>query len=70
LKAVEEYAVEKKCDTIEMRVISVRDELIAWYQRHGYYNTGNTLPFINEPALSVQTQPLEFIIMEKKLYFF
>ncbi len=67
LKAAEEYAVEKKCDTIEMRVISVRNELIAWYQRHGYYNTGNTLPFINEPALSVLTQPLEFIIMEKKL---
>ncbi len=67
LKASEKYAVEKKCDAIEMRVISVRHELIAWYQRRGYHNTGKTLPFGNEPALSIQTQPLEFIVMEKSL---
>ncbi len=67
LKASEEFAVEKNCKAIEMRVISVRHELIAWYERHGYYDTGKTLPFINEPALSVHTQPLEFIVMEKKL---
>lgn len=67
LKASEKYAVEKKCDAIEMRVISVRHELIAWYQRHGYHNSGKKLPFGDEQALSVQTQPLEFIVMEKSL---
>jgi len=28
-----------------MTVISVRTELIAWYQKHGYNNTGETKPF-------------------------
>jgi len=66
LKASEEYAVEKNCDIMEMRVISIRHELIAWYQRHGYYNTGKIIPFPDDP-LSIKTQPLEFIVMEKSL---
>ena len=36
LKTAEEYAVDQNCDAIEMTVISVREELIAWYNRHGY----------------------------------
>ena len=67
MKAAEEYALQNKCKAIEMRVISVRHELIAWYKKHGYNATGQILPFENEPALSVQTQPLQFIIMEKIL---
>lgn len=66
LKASEEYAVEKKCDTVEMRVISLRKELIAWYQRHGYHNTGKITPFPDD-QLSIQTKPVEFITMEKSL---
>ena len=66
LKASEEYAVEKNCDMIEMRVVSIRHELIAWYQRHGYHNTGKIIPFPDDP-LSTKTQPLEFIQMEKSL---
>jgi N-acetylglutamate synthase-like GNAT family acetyltransferase len=56
LKASEEYAVEKNCNAMEMRVVSIRHELIAWYQRHGYHD-----------PLSTKTQPLEFIQMEKSL---
>ncbi len=67
LKEAEVYAAEHTCDTVEMRVVSVRHELIAWYQRHGYHDTGKTEPFGDASALSVQTQPLEFIIMEKSL---
>jgi len=66
LKASEEYAIEKNCDTMEMRVVSIRHELIAWYQRHGYHNTGKIIPFPDDP-LSTKTQPLEFIQMEKSL---
>lgn len=66
LRACEGYAAEQKCDAIEMTVISVRHELIAWYQRHGYHDTGKRSPFPDDQP-SVQKQPLEFITMEKSL---
>jgi ribosomal protein S18 acetylase RimI-like enzyme len=66
LHAAESYAAEKKCDAIKMKVISVRHELISWYQRHGYHDTGKRSPFPDD-LLSIQKQPLEFIIMEKSL---
>lgn len=67
LKASEKYAVDQNCDIVEMRVISIRNELIDWYKRHGYYDTGKKIPFDTQQTLSTQTQPLEFIIMEKQL---
>ncbi|WP_347261173.1 GNAT family N-acetyltransferase [Rudaea sp.] len=33
------------CARMEMTVISVRDELIAWYRRRGYSRTGKYKPF-------------------------
>ena len=66
LFASEEFAMQNKCDAMQMTVISVRSELIAWYQRHGYHDTGKRSPF-EAGALSKQLQPLEFIYMEKKL---
>jgi GNAT superfamily N-acetyltransferase len=33
------------CREMQMTVISVRDELIAWYQRRGYERTGKYSPF-------------------------
>lgn len=33
------------CKRMEMTVISVRDELIAWYERRGYRRTGKYKPF-------------------------
>ena len=33
------------CREMQMTVISVRDELIAWYERRGYRRTGNYSPF-------------------------
>lgn len=33
------------CDEMQMTVISVRDELIAWYERRGYRRTGKYKPF-------------------------
>jgi ribosomal protein S18 acetylase RimI-like enzyme len=36
---------EWKCKKVEMTVISVRDELIAWYERRGYRRTGEFKPF-------------------------
>ena len=38
---------EWKCTKMEMTVISVRDDLIAWYERRGYRRTGVFKPFPN-----------------------
>ncbi|HUS03018.1 MAG TPA: GNAT family N-acetyltransferase [Chitinophagaceae bacterium] len=66
LKAAEEYAAQQNCNAIEMTVISVRLELIGWYNRHGYHDTGKRSPFPDDP-LSTKKQSLEFITMEKSL---
>jgi ribosomal protein S18 acetylase RimI-like enzyme len=36
---------EYKCKQMEMTVISVRNDLIAWYERRGYRRTGVFKPF-------------------------
>ncbi len=67
LKAAEEYAAHKKCIAIYMSVISLRKELISWYARHGYSDTGKRIPFIEDELTGKHLQPLEFIILEKSL---
>jgi len=67
LTAAEQFAAGQGCQTIEMTVISVRDELIAWYNRRGYHSTGETKPFPTESKFGIAKQHLEFIVMEKKL---
>jgi ribosomal protein S18 acetylase RimI-like enzyme len=67
LAEAEKYATDEKCNFIEMTVISLRRELIAWYQKHGYDKTGETKPFPNDVRFGIPKQPLEFIVLEKKL---
>lgn len=68
LKAAEEYAQKQECDRIFMNVISVRTELIAWYERHGYRLTGERKPFIApDERWGIPKTTLEFVLMEKKL---
>lgn len=67
LAASKKYAKEKQCEAIVMTVISVRHELIAWYERHGFYKTGETKPFPNDVRFGIPKQPLEFIVMRKEL---
>lgn len=67
LKAAEVFARKKGCTTIQMTVISVRDELIAWYEKHGYSKTGETEPFPNDKKFGIPKQRLEFIVMKKNL---
>jgi ribosomal protein S18 acetylase RimI-like enzyme len=67
LKAAEEYALHLHCKAIYMSVISVRHELINWYQRHGYFDTGERKPFIEDGLTGKHLQPLEFMILEKSL---
>ncbi|HTL09695.1 MAG TPA: GNAT family N-acetyltransferase, partial [Chitinophagaceae bacterium] len=67
LYAAEDYVRQQGYNSITMSVISVRHELIAWYQRHGYAATGDTKPFPSSPAFGIPKQPLEFIVMKKTL---
>lgn len=65
--AAEKKAITEGCKIVTMTVISVRHELIAWYERRGYRNTGDVLPFPSDPRFGTPKQPLSFIVMEKVL---
>ncbi|WP_461101601.1 GNAT family N-acetyltransferase [Spirosoma koreense] len=67
LAAAEQIAVEEGCQAITMTVITIRHELIAWYERRGYRPTGETQPFPNDPRFGFPKQPLAFIVMAKTL---
>lgn len=67
LIAADEYAGKQGCSSIYMTVITVREELIAWYERHGYKRTGTILPFPVDERFGIPTQPLEMLELEKKL---
>jgi ribosomal protein S18 acetylase RimI-like enzyme len=68
LKAAEKEAIHLGCVFVYMNVLSGRKELIDWYLRHGYYDTGKRKPFsFDDPRLGQPKHPLEFIILEKKL---
>jgi ribosomal protein S18 acetylase RimI-like enzyme len=65
LTAADEYAREQQCSSIYMTVITVREELIAWYERNGYQKTGRVLPFPVDERYGIPTQPLEMLVLEK-----
>jgi len=67
LAASEQYALEKNCNAIIMNVISLRHELIRWYERHGYGRTGETKPFPPDDKFGKPIIPLEFVELEKAL---
>jgi ribosomal protein S18 acetylase RimI-like enzyme len=66
LHEAEVYALALGLPKIAMTVISIRKELIAWYNRHGYVDTGAREPFpLNDTDAIIANQALEFIVMEK-----
>jgi len=67
LAAADNYAREQNCTSIYMTVITVREELIAWYERNGYQKTGRVLPFPVDERSGIPTQPLEMLVLEKHL---
>jgi ribosomal protein S18 acetylase RimI-like enzyme len=58
-----------RCREMRMTVISVREELIAWYVRRGYRTTGETKPFPYGDAKFglPKRDDLEFIVLAKPL---
>lgn len=67
LKAAEEYTKQKKLNTIYMTVISVRKELIDWYKRNGYQETGEIIDFNEDGVTGKHLQKLKFLVLEKRL---
>lgn len=66
LKASEAFAKEENIPKVIMTVISVRLDLIAWYERHGYVRTGEIKPFpMDDPNFGKPKEFLEFIVLEK-----
>lgn len=72
-------AVLRQCERIvrddwqlavmRMRVIDLRDSLIAWYQRRGYHRTGTFEPFpYGDPRFGIpRRDDLRFEVLEKVL---
>jgi ribosomal protein S18 acetylase RimI-like enzyme len=68
LKASEDEARKTNCQAIFMTVISQRTELINWYKKHGYADTGEKKPLPeDDPRFGIPKTKLEFIVMEKVL---
>jgi ribosomal protein S18 acetylase RimI-like enzyme len=67
LQKAEEIAKNLGCTKMAMTVISVRKELIDWYQRNGYSPTGETKPFVVGIHIGEPVQPLEFLTLEKPI---
>lgn len=65
----EAFAQFWDCTSIFMTVISVRSELIAWYEKHGFRKTGEKKPFpYGDERFGIpKVQGLEFIVLEKKI---
>jgi ribosomal protein S18 acetylase RimI-like enzyme len=67
LLAAETYAEQLNCHTLTMTVISIRHELISWYNRRGYKATGEIQPFHHGTKFGLPKQQIELIVMEKEI---
>ena len=67
LQAAEQLAQQLELSRIQMTVIGIRKELLAWYIRNGYEDTGVREPFpFGEGDKALTSEPLDFIVLEKK----
>lgn len=67
LGAAEEYALAQQCSSIYMTVIALREELVAWYMRHGYRDTGERKILKEESHNGHHLQELEMLVLEKQI---
>lgn len=67
LAAAEAHARQLGCTAVLISVISVRRELIAWYERQGFQETGEVLPFPLDASPSIPKQDLQLLLMRKPL---
>jgi len=69
LNEAEAFAAARGARRMRMTVITVREELIAWYERRGYARTGELVPFpyADERFGLPLRDDLEFAVLEKEL---
>ena len=65
LEAAEDYARSINYHIIVMTVITTRTELLAWYERRGYYKTGEVIPLVITENFGILRQPVEMFKLEK-----
>ena len=70
LRAAEEYASVHGARRIEMTVVNVRETLISWYERRGYFLTGEKRPFpYGDNRFGTPTRDdLEFVVLDKSMH--
>lgn len=66
LQFANEWARNQGCASLYMSVISCRHELIKFYKKYGFIETGEKEPFHTEPEFGIPKQELEFIGLEKR----
>lgn len=67
LQMAENHARNVGCSRIIMTVISLRVELIAWYKRHGYADTGVRLPFVEDGVSGKHLRLMEFMELARPI---
>jgi GNAT superfamily N-acetyltransferase len=69
LTAAEDFARERGGHRMRMTVLHVRDTLIAWYERRGYRQSGETAPFPydDERFGKPLRDDLHFIVLERSI---
>ncbi|QBN18162.1 GNAT family N-acetyltransferase [Flavobacterium nackdongense] len=68
MQQAEVFASDLGLPKIVMTVISVREELISWYKRKGFVDTGLREPFpVSEVFSQTTKEPLEFMVLEKRM---
>ena len=69
LLAAEDWIRARNGSLVRITVINVRESLIAWYERRGYYRTGETEPFPygdNRFGIPLRDD-LSFVVMAKEI---
>jgi len=69
LAASEEAAKEQGATRMRISVMTIRDTLMAWYERRGYVKTGEIKPFpYGDTSVGIPLRDdLEFAVLEKEL---
>jgi len=67
LLEAEVWAEKLDCKTIFMTVITTRTELIDWYKRRGYIDTGKREPFHDTKRFGIpkSEDPIQLMVLEK-----
>src|SRR6185312_15679310 len=67
LHEAEVFATKLGCGSIFMTVITTREELINWYKRRGYLDTGKREPFHDTKRFGVPKEYIELMVLEKEV---